>query len=119
MLDWYFSVEENKVKRNELRNSTWFLKATSDFAAGAKHFKPRVFHDTVSKAFVTPGWFTNYFPKGASPIGSFGDGAFIICINNGISSEDTDRVSAFSLATMVFDYWKSKLGLSEARMQGN
>jgi hypothetical protein len=71
MLDWYFSVEENKVKRNELRNSTWFLKATSDFAAGAKHFKPRVFHDTVSKAFVTPGWFTNYFPKGASPIGSY------------------------------------------------
>jgi len=117
MLDWYFPGDENKVKRNELRNSTWFLKATSDLATGAKHFKPRGFHDTVSKAFVTPGSFPiNSFPKGDFPKGSLGDGALIICITEQTEGNDNDRFSAFDVATKVLEFWENKLGLSDANI---
>lgn len=119
MLDWYFPGDENKVNRNELRNSTWFLKATSDLATGAKHFKPRVFHDTVSKAYVTSGGFPkNAYPKRAYPIGSYGNGALIICITDKIEDDETDRFSAFAVATKVLEFWENKLGLSDANIHG-
>lgn len=118
MLDWVYPGDKNKEKRNEIRKSAWFLNATSDLATGAKHFKPHDFHDTVDKAFITPGWFTNYFPKGAFPNGSFGDGALIVCINDEIDVEDSDRFSAFAVATKVLEFWENKLGLSDVNIHG-
>ncbi len=110
MLEWAYPGNENKAKRDSIRESETNLRICEHIAVGAKHFKPTApKHDSVTGTFRDDEFSKRLLRAGHVLAAIHSDRLMIKLGPDAAAEFGRSEIPAAGFGAMVLDYWKKAL----------